>query len=59
MPADTTYTYYSCTGSDTFTAATAVTDASGVEIGKEFTVGTADGGITLTNHHPVNYYTIK
>ena len=59
MPAGTTYTYYSCTGSNTFTEPTAVTDVSGVEIGKAFTVGTADGDITLTNHHPVNYYTIQ
>ena len=59
MPTGTTYTYYSCVGSDTFTAATPVTTDSDVEIGKEFTVGTADGDITLTNHHPVNYYTIK
>ena len=59
MPTGTTYTYYSCVGSDTFTAATPVTNDSDVEIGQEFTVGTADGDITLTNHHPVNYYTIK
>ena len=59
MPTGTTYTYYSCVGSDTFTAATPVTNNSNVEIGKEFTVGTAAGAITLTNHHPVNYYTIE